>query len=76
MDVIIIATKSCSHRTAMEHELQDLGIKYHVVYVEDDPKIVARYAIRHSPNLIINDEVVCRSLPSEDELKTLISKYQ
>lgn len=76
MKVMIVATKSCSHRTAMEHELKDLGIKYHVVYVEDDPKIVARYAIRHSPNLIINDEVVCRSLPSEDELKTLISKYQ
>ena len=76
MDVIIIATKSCSHRSAMERELQDLGVKYNVVYVEDDPNIVARYAIRHSPNLIINDKVVCRSLPNEGELKTLIFKYQ
>ena len=76
MNVMIIATKSCNHRSAMEHELQDLGVKYHVVYVEDDPKVVAKYAIRHSPNLIINDEVVCRRLPSEGELKTLISKFQ
>lgn len=76
MNVMIIATKSCSHRSAMEHELQDLGIEYHVVYVEDDPQIAARYAIRHSPNIIINDEIVCRGLPSEAELKTLISKYQ
>lgn len=76
MDVIIIATKSCTHRSTMERELQDLGVNYIVVYVEDNPEIVSRYAIRHSPNLIINDKVVCRSLPREGELKTLILQHQ
>jgi glutaredoxin len=74
MNVIIIATKSCSHRPTMEHELKDLGVEYNVIYVEENPKIVTKYAIRHSPNLVIDDEVVCRGLPSEGELKVLLSK--
>jgi glutaredoxin len=76
MNVMIIATKSCSHRSTIEHELRDLGVEYNVVYVEDDPEIVARFAIRHSPNIIIDDEVVCRGVPSENELKILFSKYE
>jgi glutaredoxin len=76
MNVMIIATKSCSHRPTIEHELQDLGVEYDVVYVEEDPEIVAKYAIRHSPNIVIDDEVVCRGVPSEQELKILFSKYK
>lgn len=76
MNVIIIATKSCSHRSTMEKELRDLGVKYEVIYAEEDPEIINRYAIRHSPNLVIDDEVVCRGLPSEGELGVLLSKYE
>ncbi len=76
MNVILIATKSCSHRPTMEHELKDLGVEYDVVYVEENPEIVTKYAIRHSPNLVIDDEVVCRGLPSEGELKILVSKHE
>ena len=75
MNIMIIATKSCNHRFTMERELQHLGLDYQMIYVEDNPQIVAKYAIRHTPNLIINEKVVCRSLPSEGELKILISKY-
>ncbi len=76
MNVIIIATKTCSHRPIMERELQELGIEYNVVYVEEDPNIVTRYSIRHSPNLVIDDEVVCRGVPTEGELKVLFSKHE
>lgn len=74
MNVLIIATKSCSHRPTMEQELRDLGVEYDVVYAEEDPEIITKFAIRHSPNLVIDDEVVCRGLPSEGELKILFSK--
>ena len=71
MNVKIIATKTCSHRANLEHELRQLGVEYELIYVEDAPEIVAKYEIRHSPNLVIDDEVVFRSQPKEQELKAL-----
>lgn len=71
MNVKIIATKSCSHRPNLEHELQQLGVGYELVFVEDAPDIVAKYNIRHSPNLVVDDEVVFRNQPTEQELKAL-----
>ena len=72
MNVKIIATHTCSHRPNMEKELSDLGVAYEVLYAEDHPEVVARYHIRHSPNLVVNDEVVCRGQPDEGELKRLL----
>lgn len=75
MEVKIIATRSCSHRPDLERELRDLKVPYEVIYVEDCPEMVARYGIRHSPNLVVDDQVVFRSLPSEDELRALFSQH-
>ncbi len=68
MMVKIVASKTCSHRPNMERELRELGIDYEVLFVEEHPEVIERYAIRHSPNLII-DEVVYRGQPTEDELR-------
>ena len=35
MDVIIIATKACTHRQNLEKELECLHIPYRVCFVED-----------------------------------------
>jgi hypothetical protein len=68
MDVMIIATKDCTHRHNLEKELECLGILHHVYFVEDHADLVEKYAIRHSPNLIVDGEVVFRSQPTEAEL--------
>ncbi len=68
MDVMIIATKSCTHRKGLEKELECLGIPYHVRFVEDSADLVQKFSIRHSPNLIVDDEVVFRKQPTEVEL--------
>ncbi len=73
MNVKIIATKSCSHRPNLERELKDLGIAYELVFVEDQPDVAARYSIRHSPNLVVDEEVVFRGHPSTGELKRIFS---
>lgn len=73
MNVKIIATRSCSHRPDLEKELNDLDVAYEVIYAEDNPEAVARYHIRHSPNLLVDDEVVCRGQPDEGELKVLLN---
>ncbi len=69
MEVMIVATRGCSHCSSLEKELRGLGVEYEVCYVEEQPDIAERYNIRHSPNLIVEDEIVCRGQPSNTELR-------
>ena len=73
MDVMIIATKDCSHRPNLEKELETLRIPYRVYFAEDHPDLVEKFAIRHSPNLIVDEEVVFRKQPTELELHAFFS---
>lgn len=75
MNLQIIATKSCCHRSNLERELQALGVPYRLVFVEDNPALAARYAIRHSPNIIVDDEVAFRGQPNEHELRAYLRRW-
>ncbi len=68
MDVTIIATRACTHRINLEKELGCLHIPYRVCFVEDCPDLVKKFNIRHSPNLIVDNEIVFREQPTEVEL--------
>ena len=68
MDVMIIATKACTHRKNLEKELECLRIPYRVCFVEDCADLVRKFSIRHSPNLVVDDEVVFREQPTQEEL--------
>lgn len=74
MKVQIIATHQCSHRANLERELNDLGVDYEVLYVEENPDLISRYQIRHSPNLVVDGKVVCREQPTETQLHELFGK--
>ncbi|MCK9530631.1 MAG: thioredoxin family protein [Gammaproteobacteria bacterium] len=76
MDVKIIATRDCTHRPNLERELRNLGIPYEFVCAEDHPEVAERYHIRHSPNLVIDDEVVFRGQPSEAEIKEVLRRLK
>jgi len=73
MNVIIMATKDCSHCKNFSRELDDIGVEHSVVYCDDNPELVQKYSIRHSPNLIVDDEVVFRKQPTEGELKAFFN---
>ena len=70
MDVMIIATKACTHRVNLEKELDCLHIPYRVCFVEECDDLIQKFNIRHSPNLIVDGEVVFRKQPTEVELHT------
>ena len=69
MEVMIIATRNCSHCKNLSRELNDIGIDHRVVYAEDDPDLCQNLSIRHSPNIVVNGEVIFRRQPTEDELR-------
>lgn len=68
MDVMILATKACTHCKDLEKELESLRISYRVCFVEDCADLVQKFNIRHSPNLIVDDEIVFRTQPTDVEL--------
>lgn len=69
MNVKIMATKSYSHRLSLRQELRDRGIPFEMLFVEDEPDMVMAHAIRHFPNLLVNDESVFRGQPTPHELR-------
>lgn len=69
MKVKIVATRACNHRPNLERELQQLGVSYELLFVEENPEEVSRYMIRYSPTLIVNDQVVFHGQPTEQELR-------
>jgi len=73
MNVLIIATKGCSHCGDLSKELNDLGIEHKLVYAESEPELVEKYSIRHSPNLIVDEEVKFRRQPTEQELRECLN---
>jgi glutaredoxin len=79
MNILILATKDCSHRPILEKQLKDLSINFEVKFVEDNPEAMKKYQIHNSPNLIVNDTIVFRasptkSLPSDAELKNYVNQ--
>lgn len=68
MDVLIIATKNCTHRQNLEKELACLHIPYRVCYVEEHPDLVQKFNIRHSPNLVVDDQIIFRDQPTDTQL--------
>lgn len=73
MDVMIIATKDCSHYANLAKELDEFRVEYRVLFVEDEPELVRKYGIRHSPNLIVDDEVKFRRQPTGNELRECLN---
>lgn len=69
MNVKIMATRACTHRPNLEKELTELGVPYELLFVEDNPEAAARYVVRHSPTLIVDEQVVFHGQPSEHELR-------
>ena len=74
MNVKIVATKSCSHSAGLQHELRDIGISFELLYVEEHPDFAQAHGIRHSPNLLVNDEVIFRGQPTPHELRAYFAK--
>lgn len=72
MKVQIVCTHGCPHRQGLEQELRDLGVGYEVVFVEEHPEVAQQYAIRHSPNVVVDGNIVCRGQPTEGELRNLL----
>ncbi|WP_297528739.1 glutaredoxin family protein [Thiohalobacter sp.] len=74
MNVQVVCTRSCSHRPNLERELQDLGVPYEVVFIEEAPELAERLGIRHSPNIVVDGRLMYSGQPTESELRRLVAE--
>ncbi|MEJ2346014.1 MAG: thioredoxin family protein [Gammaproteobacteria bacterium] len=72
MTVKLIATRTCRHAPLLARELDDIGIEYQWVYIEDSPQVAVQHGVRHSPCLLVDDQLLCFDQPTEGELRRLL----
>lgn len=73
-EVMLLATRRCSHRPNLERELRDLGVPFRTCFVEDEPELARRLGVRGSPCLVVDGRIVCVGQPTEGELRELLAR--
>jgi len=68
MDVQLLVTQTDFCLPNLECELKNVGVDYHIEYIEDNPELVSFHHLRHSPNILVNDKLVFRHQPTFAEL--------
>ena len=69
MDVQLLVTQTDFCIPNLECELKNIGINYHIDYVEMHPELVNEYNIKHSPNIFVDGKLVFRHQPTMHELQ-------
>jgi len=70
MHVQLLVTKNDFCLPNLKREFDDLDIDYTVEFIEEHPELVSQHKIRHSPNILVDGEVVFKHQPTQWELKT------
>ena len=76
MDITLLVTRSCHHCALIEKELKERHIDYEVQYAEDNPELATRFGIKHSPNIIVNGELIYRGMPDLSELRQYLDSLK
>jgi len=68
MDVQLLVTKNDFSTNNIESEFQNIGVAYHVDYIENHTDLIQSHNIRHSPNILINGNLLFRGQPAPKQL--------
>jgi len=66
--VQILTTPDCSGCKVVEKMLDDLKIKYEVIDVVKNPKILEKYPIMTAPGIVINGKLEFFGVPKREDL--------
>ena len=70
MHVQLLVTHSDACLSNLKRDLENVGVRYCVDYMEDNPDIVESNHISQSPNILINGSLIFTEQPTLDELRT------
>lgn len=69
MKIQILTTPGCSNCNVLEKMLDELGVKYTIIDVTQQPEFLEKFPIFTAPGLILNDKLEFTGIPKLDELK-------
>jgi glutaredoxin len=72
MKVQILTTPRCSNCSVVEKMLDELGIKYDVIDVTENPEYLKKYPIYTAPGIVIDDKLEFVGVPKKEKLKAKI----
>lgn len=69
MKVQILTTPGCTSCIRVEKMLDKMKVKYEVVDITKNPKILEKYQVMSAPGIVINGKLEFSGVPKEEELK-------
>lgn len=67
--VQILTTPGCSSCKRVEIMLDKMGVKYKIIDITKNPKILQKYQVMSAPGIVINGKLEFTGVPGEKELK-------
>lgn len=74
MNVQILVTPDCSGCKIAESMLDKMRIKYEIIDVTKNPKILEKYPILSAPGIVINGKLEFVGVPGEKDLRKKLAK--
>jgi len=69
MKVQILTTPGCSSCARVEKILDEMKVKYEIIDITKNPKILQKYLIMAAPGIVINGKLEFTGVPNKEELK-------
>ncbi|MBI2652049.1 thioredoxin family protein [Candidatus Woesearchaeota archaeon] len=76
VEVQILTTPGCSGCATVEKMLDKIKVKYAVIDVTKNPKILEKYPIMSAPGIVINGKLEFVGVPKEDALRKKAGKNE
>ncbi|MFB5613070.1 MAG: glutaredoxin family protein [Nitrosarchaeum sp.] len=73
MKIEILTTPACSNCSIVEKMLDEMGIKYQIIDVTENPKYLQKYQIFTAPGIVIDNKLEFIGIPSKKELAKKLS---
>ena len=74
MKVQILTIPSCSGCAKLERMLDSMNVKYEIIDVTKNQKILQKYSIMAAPGIVIDGKLEFTGFPNEKELKRKLGK--
>ena len=73
MKIQILTTPGCSNCSVLEKMFDNLGKKYEIIDVTENPEFLEKYPIFTAPGLVIDDKLEFTGIPKLEKLKQKLS---
>lgn len=69
MKVQILTTPNCSSCAKVKKMLDEMNVKYEIIDITKNPKILEKYQVMSAPGIVINGKLRFQGVPNKEELR-------